>query len=202
MTPCGPFVRPRRKPTSRRFARALAAYRAVRARQRRLETRLEHRYPRLYDARHAATGIGHALWPLLGPVLTALLLLPVVAVLAGLVALLGLHAPSIDLPSVNLPEIPSADIAAPGWLRAIGGAVGAVLSVLGTAATYVVPAGLVILGVRRTREVRHRRTAAEQVGRPELLRRLAVALSAVEATARAQGATTTGAASVRDAEPE
>ena len=49
---------------------------------------------------------------------------------------------------------------------------------------------LVILGVRRTRELRRKRTAAEQVGRAELLRRLAVALSSVEATARAQRATT------------
>jgi len=74
--------------------------------------------------------------------------------------------------------------------------------VLGTAATYLVLAGAVIFGVRRTREVRRKRTAAEQVGRSELLRRLAVALSAAEASARAQGATTMADASARDAGPE
>jgi hypothetical protein len=174
----------------------------VRRRQRRLELWLEHRYPKLYDARHAATGISRALWPLLGPLLTALILLPIVALLAGLVALLGLHAPSIDLPAVDLPDIPFPDITAPGWLRAIGDAVGAVLSVVATAAKYLVPVGLAILGVRRTREVRRKRIAAEQVGRPELLRRLATTLRAVEVTARAQGAATTGDASVRAAEPE
>lgn len=111
---------------SRRVAHAMAAYQSVRARQRRLEMWLERRYPKLYDARHAATGIGRALAPLLGPLLTALIVLPVLALLAGLVALLGLQAPSIDLPSVNLPDIPFPDITAPGWLRAIGDAIGAV----------------------------------------------------------------------------
>jgi hypothetical protein len=185
----------------RRFGRALAVYRSARTRQRRLELWLEHRYPKLYDARHAATGIGRALWPLLGPLLTALIVLPVVAVLAALVALLGLHAPSIDLPSIDLPAIPFPDITAPGWLRAIGAAIGAVLSVLGVVAKYVVIALAVVLGIQRTRKVRCQRTAAEQLGRPELLRRLAVALSAVEATARARGAATLGEASAEDPEP-
>jgi hypothetical protein len=185
---------------SRRFRRLLAVYRSVQARQRRLELRLERRYPKLYDARHAATGIGRALWPLLGPLLAALIVLPVVAVLAALIALLGLHAPSIDLPSVDLPAIPFPDITAPGWLRAIGDAVGAVLSVLGVVAKYVVIALAVVLGIYRTRQVRRKRTAAERIGRPELLRRLAVALRAAEATARARGATTLGDARARDAE--
>jgi hypothetical protein len=56
--------------TSRRRGRAVALYRSVRARQRRLELRLERRSPMLYDSRHAATGIGRALWPLIGPLLT------------------------------------------------------------------------------------------------------------------------------------
>jgi hypothetical protein len=42
--------------------------------------------------------------PLLGPLLAALILLPLIALLAWLVALLGLEAPSIDLPSVDLPR--------------------------------------------------------------------------------------------------
>jgi hypothetical protein len=178
----------------RRVARLVAVYRSVRARQRRLERRLERRYPKLYDARHAATGTGRALWPLLGPLLAALIVLPIVAVLAALAAVLGLHAPSIDLPSVDLPAIPVPDITAPGWLRAIGDAIGAVLSVLGIVAKYAAIALAVILGVHRTRQVRRKRAAAEQLGRVELLRRLAIALSTAEATARARGATTLGEA--------
>ena len=109
--------------------------------------------------------------------------------------------PSIDLPSVDLPAIPFPDITVPGWLRTIGSAIGAVLSVLGFVAKYVVIALAVVLGVYRTRQVRRKRAAAERLGRPELLRRLAVALSAVEATARARGAATLGDASVEDPEP-
>jgi len=103
-------------PRSRLPARALTAYQMMRARQRRLEGWLERRVPALYDMRHAATGIGRALWPLLGPLLAALILLPLIALLAWLVALLGLEAPSIDLPSVDLPDIPLPDITAPAWL--------------------------------------------------------------------------------------
>lgn len=202
MGPCDVVVIVAPPPGNRRAARVVAAYRAVRARQRRLEIWLERRYPTLYDARHAATGIGRAVWPLLGPLLAALILLPVVALLAGLVALLGLTAPSIDLPAVDLPEIPFPNITAPSWLRAIGDAVGAVLSVLGDVAKYLLLAGAVVLGVHRTREVRHKRTAAEQVGRSELLRRLAIGLSAVEARARSQAATTVGDTSDGRAEPE
>lgn len=110
--------------------------------------------------------------------------------LAGLVGPLGLNAPSIDLPSVEVPPFPAPNIAAPGWLRAIGEAIDGPLSVLAPAIKYMVAAVVVILGVRRTREVRRKRTAAEQVGREELLRRLAVALTSVEATARAHRATT------------
>jgi hypothetical protein len=186
----------------RRFRRLLAVYRSVRARQRRIELWLERRYPKVYDARHAATGIGHALWPLVGPLLAALIVLPIVAVLAALVAVLDLHVPSIDLPSVDLPAIPFPDITAPGWLRAIGSAIGAVLSALAFGSKYVAIAIAVVLGVYRTRQVRRKRAAAEQLGRTELLRRLAVALGGVEATARARGAATLGEASVRDAEAD
>jgi hypothetical protein len=170
----------------------MTLYRSLRVRQRRLELRLERRYPRLYDSRYAATGIGRALWPLIGPLLTMLVVLPIVAALAALVALLGLHAPSIDLPSVDLPAVPFPDITAPGWLRAIGHAIGEALSVLVDISKYAVIALGVILGVRRTRTIRRRRLAAEQLGRPELLRRLATALRAAEATARERGATTAG----------
>jgi hypothetical protein len=95
--PCGPRVTGPPPPERRRLTRALAAYRKLRDRRRRLELWLEHRYPKLYDARHADTGVGRALWPLVGPLLAALIVLPIVALLAALVALLGLHAPSIDL---------------------------------------------------------------------------------------------------------
>lgn len=64
-----------------RFRRTAALAHAVLARQRRVETWLERRYPKLYDARHAARGFGHALWPLLGPLLAALVLFPVIALL-------------------------------------------------------------------------------------------------------------------------
>jgi hypothetical protein len=169
-----------------------------RDRQRRLERWLEQRYPKLYDARHAVTGIGRALWPLVGPLLAALIIVPIVALLAALVALLGIHAPSIDLPAVDLPDIPFPHITAPGWLRAIGDAVVAVLSVVGPVLTYGGLAAAVVIGLRRTRQVRRKRAEAEQLGRRELLRRLAVVLAAAEAGARARDATTVGAASARD----
>ena len=194
MGPCGPRVTGPPPPQRRRLGRTLAAYRTLRDRRRRLERWLEQRYPKLYDARHAATGIGRALWPLVGPLLAAL----IVALLAALVALLGVHAPSIDLPSVDLPDIPFPHITAPGWLRAIGDAIGAVLSVLGPVAKYAALAAAVVIGLRRTRQVRRKRAEAEQLGRRELLRRLAVVLAAAEAGARARGATTVGAASARD----
>jgi hypothetical protein len=198
MGPCGPRVTGPPPPERRRLGRTLAAYRTLRARRRRLERWLEQRYPKLYDARHAATGIGRALWPLVGPLLVALIVVPIVAVLAALVALLGIHAPSIDLPSVDLPDIPFPHITAPGWLRAIGDAIGAALSVLGPVAKYAALAAAVVIGLRRTRQVRRKRAEAEQLGRRELLRRLAVVLAAAEAGARARGATTVGAASARD----
>lgn len=134
--------------------------------------------------------------------MTVLILLPVVALLAGLVALLGLTAPSIDLPAVDLPDIPFPDITAPGWLQAIGDAVGAVLSVFGNIAKYRLLAGAVVLGVHRTGEVRRKRIAAERVGRSELMRRLAITLSTAEARARSQGPTTMSDASARHAEAE
>lgn len=187
-------------PAARRgvVVRAATAYRSLLARQRRLERRLERRYPKLYDARHAATGMGRALWPLLGPLLMALVLLPIIAVLAALVAVLDLQAPSIDLPAVDLPSIPFPDVEAPGWLRAVGDALAAVFSVIGPAAKYIALACAAILGVHKTREVRRKRTAAEQIGRAELLRRLAVTLGAVESSARAQGAATVAQAAVRE----
>jgi len=92
----------------------VAAFGTVRVRQRRLEAKLERRFPGLYDARHAAQGLSRAVWPLLGPLLTALVVVPILALLAWLVAQLGLEAPSIDLPSVDLPEVPFPDVTAPG----------------------------------------------------------------------------------------
>lgn len=197
MGPCGPRVTGP-PPQRRRLARTLAVVRMGRDRQRRLERWLEQRYPKLYDARHAVTGIGRALWPLVGPLLAALIIVPIVALLAALVALLGIHAPSIDLPAVDLPDIPFPHITAPGWLRAIGDAVVAVLSVVGPVLTYGGLAAAVVIGLRRTRQVRRKRAEAEQLGRRELLRRLAVVLAAAEAGARARDATTVGAASARD----
>lgn len=181
---------------SRRVARAAAAYRSIGARRRRLEMRLERRFPGLYDARHAASGLGRALWPLVGPLLSALLVLPVVALLVGLDALLDLEAPSIDLPSVDIPHVPSPNVSAPDWLRAIGDAIGAAISAFGDAAKYIVAVGALIIGVVRTREVRRKRMAAEQVGRRELLQRLAVALRSVEAATRTERAST-----IREAYP-
>lgn len=177
----------------------MAAFGTVRVRQRRLEAKLERRFPGLYDARHAAQGLSRAVWPLLGPLLTALVVVPILALLAWLVAQLGLEAPSIDLPSVDLPEVPFPDVTAPGWLRAIGEALGTVFSVLGAASKYLVIAGAVVLGVRRTRSTRRQRAEAERLGRVELLRRLAVALGAVEAVARQRGGGTVRAAVKRGA---
>ena len=183
---------------SRRLPPVSAAHRAVRARQRRLELWLERRYPALYDARHAATGIGRALWPLVGPLLAALIVLPIVALLAALVATLGIHAPSIHLPSVDLPDIAPPHITAPGWLRAVGHALGAALSVLGPILQVLGLAAVVLIGVQRTRQVRRTRAEAERVGRTELVRCLAVALRGAEAAARTRGAATLGEASARD----
>jgi hypothetical protein len=199
MGPCGARVTGPPPPERRRLARALAVYRTLRDRRRRLELRLERRYPTLYDARHAATGIGRALWPLVGPLLAALIVVPTVALLAALVALLGIHAPSIHLPSVHLPDISLPHVTAPGWLRAVGHVIGAVLSVLAPVLKYGALAAAVVIGLRRTRRVRRERAEAERVGRRELLRRLAVVLAAAEARARARDAATVGAASARDA---
>jgi hypothetical protein len=187
---------------SRRLAPVSAARRAVRARQRRLELWLERRYPALYDARHAATGIGRALWPLVGPLLAALIVLPIVALLAALVAMLGIHAPSIHLPSVDLPDIALPHITAPEWLRAVGHALGAARSVLGPVLQVLGLTAVVMIGLHRTRQVRRKRAAAERVGRTELVRRLAVALRAAEATARARGAATLGEASAGERHAE
>ena len=139
--------------------------------QRRLERRLERRYPALYDARHAASGIGPVVWPILGPLLAMIVLFPIVVVLAWLWDLSGLQAPSVGLPSVDVPDIPWPTVTAPGWLQAVGEVLAAVLSVVGPAAKYVVLAGAVIFGVRRTQAVRRRRTAAAALGRTELASR-------------------------------
>jgi hypothetical protein len=174
-----------------RWRRATALVRAAQARQRRVEAWLERRYPMLYDARHAARGFGHVLWPLLGPLLAALVLLPVFALLVLLWTLLGLEAPSIDLPDLpDLPDIPFPEVTVPGWLQAIGDALGAAAEAFWDSARYIAIALAVGLGVYQTRAVRRRRAAAEQIGRPELLRRLAVTLGAVAARATARGAVT------------
>ena len=187
----------------RRVAIAVAAYREL---ERRLTSEFDRRYPKLYDARHAATGIGRALWPVLGPLLTALILLPIVVLISGLVALLtalipvlGLELPSVGLPSIDLPEVPLPDVTPPGWLRAIGSALGAGFGVLADISRYLFPLLVVGLGVYQTRQVRRKRVAAEQIGRQELQRRLAVALGAVQARACDDCATTIGDLSVRRA---
>lgn len=177
-------------PRSERAARAAAALGLLRTRQRRLVQRLERSFPTLYDARHAAAGIGRALGPLFAA--------PLIALLAAVVAWLGIEAPSIDLPSVDLPDvslpdIPFPELEAPGWLKAIG----AVLELLGAASKYLVVAFAVLIGLKRTRDQRRRRAAAEAVGRPELLRRLAGTLATVEASGRARGATSVGDVSGR-----
>jgi len=155
---------------------------------------VERRFPALYDARYAAREVSRALWPLLGPLLTALVLIPILALLAGLVALLGLVAPSIHLPSFDPPDLPLPDVTAPDWLRAIGDAIGAVFSVLGPALKYLAIAVAIFFGVRRTQSTRRRRAEAERLGRTELVRRLVVALGAVEAAARERDAGVLGAA--------
>lgn len=143
--------------------------------------------------------MSRALWPLIGPLLTALIVVPIFALLAGLAALLGLVAPSIDLPSVDLPDLPLPDVTAPGWLRVIGDALDAVFSVVGPPLKYVAIAVAIFFGVRRTQSTRRQRAEAEQLGRAELLRRLAVALGAVEAVARERDAGVVGGAVTRGA---
>ncbi len=108
----------------------------------------------------------------LGPLLTALVLIPILALLAGLVALLGLVAPSIHLPSFDPPDLPLPDVTAPDWLRAIGDAIGAVFSVLGPALKYLAIAVAIFFGVRRTQSTPRRRAETERLGRTELVRRL------------------------------
>jgi hypothetical protein len=108
----------------------------------------------------------------------AVVLLPLIALIAGLVVLFDLH-----LPSVSLPEPPRPTVAVPAWLQAIGTAIGAVLSALGTIAKYVVIVLAVGLGAYETMVARRRRSEAERVDRDELLRRLAVALRKVETVA-------------------
>lgn len=175
----------------RRVGSATAALRRLGERGRAPRAQLERLFPSLYDARYAAQGIARVVWPLVGPVLTA----PILLLLAALAQALGLEAPAIDLPSIDLPSIDAPDITAPGWLRAIG-------DVLALLSQYLFAAVVVILGIRRTIKVRRKRIQAEQLGRQELLRRLAIALSNIEATARARGAGTARVGSVFEQELE
>jgi len=178
----------------RRVGSATAAIRRLGKRGRALRAPLERRFPSLYDARYAAQGIARAVGPLVSPMLIGLVVAPILLLLAALAQALGLKAPAIDLPSIALPsidtpDIPAPNITAPGWLRVIGD----VLDLLGQ---YLFAAVIVILGIRRTVKLRRKRIQAEQLGRRELLRRLAVALGNIEATARARGAGTARVASV------
>ncbi|MDQ4137802.1 MAG: hypothetical protein M3116_02995 [Actinomycetota bacterium] len=159
-------------------ARARAALLALRRGQRRIGARVERRCPALYDARHAMGAIGRALWPLIGPLLTALFLLPIVALIAGLVALFDIQPPSVDLPSVPLPEV-----TVPAWLRAIGRAVASAFSVLADVVKVLFIPLVIALGIYETVVARRRRVEAERLGRSEALRRLAAALGRVQAVA-------------------
>lgn len=185
-------------PGRRRVGSATAALRRLGERGRAPRAQLERLFPSLYDTRYAAQGIARVVWPLVGPVLTGLLVAPILLLLAALAQALGLEAPAIDLPSIDLPsidapDIPDPNITAPGWLRAIG-------DVLALLSQYLFAAVVVILGIRRTITVRRKRIQAEQLGRQELLRRLAIALSNIEATARARGAGTARVGSVLEQE--
>src|SRR4051794_26730129 len=64
-----------RRRMRREVSRVRVALRAIRTRRRQLEAHLERRFPALYDSRHAARGF----WPLVGPLITGVLLIPVVA---------------------------------------------------------------------------------------------------------------------------
>ncbi len=156
----------------------------------------------MYDARHALSGVGRVVWPILGPLLAMAILFPVVVLVAWLWNLAGLQTPRIDMPSIDLPEIALPNVGVPGWLRAIGDILGAAFSLLGAVGKYVVLAGAVFFGVRRTQAVRRQRRSAEEIGRAELERRMAVALTLVEARARAHAASTIGDASLEHARPD
>lgn len=124
-------------------------------RRRRLEARLERAFPSLYDARHAAKGVGRVAWPLIGPLVMGLVLV----VLAAVADALGLRAPAVDLPSIEFPsvDLPNPDITAPQWLRTIGEVIAVLLK-------YLVPAALAIYGIRQSIVARRKRKAAEQSG--------------------------------------
>lgn len=125
------------------------ALRRLGERRRRLEARLERAFPSLYDARHAAKGVGRVAWPLIGPL--------VLVVLAAVADALGLRAPAVDLPSIEFPsvDLPNPDITAPPWLRTIGEVIAVLLK-------YLAPAALAIYGIRQTIVARRKRKAAEQ----------------------------------------
>ena len=154
---------PRRRPILGSGRRAKALLQRLGARRRGLQARLERRFPDISDARHAGKGIGRVVGPLIGPVLAALILAPIFALLATLVEPLGLEAPSIELPSVDFPDfpnLPDPEITTPEWLRSIGDAIAAVTR-------YLIPAALVIYGIRRSLQERRKRLAAEELDRRE-----------------------------------
>lgn len=175
----------------------------VQVRQRALEARVERRWPRLYDSRHAVEGVGRLVWPLVGPivaaVLFALVVAPIIALLAGLIALLHLAGLTLPrLPDVDLPGLP--DVHLPGWLRSVLDAVGDVVSSIAGALAdasevlkWPIIVALVIAGLFRSRAAMRRRAEAEAIGEAELRRRLLARLSAVEAKARAADGETVGA---------
>ncbi len=152
---------------------------ALRARRRRIESRVERRFPALYDARHAAHEIGRALWPLIGPLLALVLAVPFALLILGLDALFDFDAPSVDLPDVDLPSVP-----VPGWLEAVGDALAAALDFLADVGRYVLIAVAVALGIGQTIRARRRRAEAEAIGREELLGRLARVMRRMEPAAR------------------
>jgi len=64
--------------------------------------------------------------------------------------------------------------------------------VVGPALKYVAIAVAIFFGVRRTQSTCRRRAEAERLGRAELVRRLVIALGAVEAVARERDAGVVG----------
>ncbi len=101
--------------------------------------------------------------PLIWPALAALILAPILALLAALIEPLGLGTPSIKLPSIDFPDfpdLPDPEITTPEWLRSIGDAIAAV-------ARYLIPVAFLIYGIRRSIQERRKRLAAEELDRRE-----------------------------------
>lgn len=174
---------------------AVRVVRAAEDRVERLERAVERRWPRLYDLRHAANGVGRLVGPLIGAVLALAILAPLLALLAALgalVDLLGVDVPAVELPDVSLPSV-----GVPGWLHDVGAvfsAIGGWIAAVASALQWPAIVALVVGGLVRSRNAVRRRAAADRIGRDELLRRLASSLAAVEAAARARGTRTVGAA--------